>query len=278
VRFGHSPSVAALLAGVYPVVVVIVARAVLGLGRTAAAGPAAGRRWTALAVMAATFALALAGVNELVLLAAGALAVLAARRARGWPAGLAALALPGLAAGPAPAGVDLVRLAGVFLKVGALLFGSGYVLVAFLRADLVDRLGWLSAPQLLDAVSAGQVTPGPLFTTATFVGYVLAGVPGAAAATAAVFAPAFALVGLLGPLLPRLRASRVAGALLDGVNAAAVGLMAAVALQLGRVAITGPLGAALAAGAALALWRTRVNPSWLVLAGGAAGLAARLLG
>ena len=124
--------------------------------------------------------------------------------------------------------VNLLTLAAVFLKAGALLYGSGYVLLAFLRGDLVERLGWLTDAQLLDAVAIGQVTPGPLFTTATFVGYVLAGVPGAVVATVAIFLPAFVIVALIGPLADRIRDRPLTAALLDGVNAAALGLMAAV--------------------------------------------------
>jgi chromate transporter len=152
---------------------------------------------------------------------------------------LAALAAAAVAAGGAGAAtpVGLWALFGVFAKVGALLFGSGYVLLAFLRADLVERLDWLTERQLLDAVAVGQVTPGPVFTTATFVGYVLGGPAGAAAATVGIFLPAFAFVALSGPLVPRLRGSPTAGAVLDGVNVASLALMAVVTAQLGRAAL-----------------------------------------
>src|SRR5262249_23721218 len=125
----------------------------------------------------------------------------------------------------------------VFLKVGAILFGSGYVLLAFLRADLVDRLHWLTEAQLLDAVAVGQVTPGPVFTTATFIGYVLHGVIGAGVATVGIFLPAFVFVAVSGPLVPRLRRSAAAGAVLDGVNVASLALMAVVTYQLSRTAL-----------------------------------------
>jgi len=280
-EFGQTPQAEALLYGIGPVIIAIVAQALLAIGRTAVTGGRSGPRWLLAAVALAAFGLYLAGVNELLLLAGGALTVLAAvRLGRGGPH-LAAVAawLPGLAqAAAATPAVDLVRLGAVFLKVGALLYGGGYVLVAFLRADLVERLGWLTETQLLDAVAIGQVTPGPLFSTATFIGYLLAGLPGAVVATVAIFLPAFAFVGLLSRLLPRARTSPVASALLDGVNAAAVGLMAGVALQLARVAVVDPLTAALAAAAALVLWRTRLNSAWLIAAGAAVGLAAELLG
>ena len=188
-------------------------------------------------------ALALAGVNELALLfGGGALVMLArARRPPALAAGLAAmLALPGAALGQgvaAAGGVTLGTLFVTFLKIGATLYGSGYVLLAFLRNDFVHRLHWLTDRQLLDAIAVGQVTPGPVFTTATFLGYVLAGGPGAALATVAIFLPSFVFVALSHPLLPRIRGSRWAGAFLDGVNVAALGLMAAVTLQLARSAL-----------------------------------------
>jgi chromate transporter len=159
----------------------------------------------------------------------------------------------------------------IFLKVGAVLFGSGYVLLAYLRADLVERHGWLTEGELLDAVAVGQVTPGPVFTTATFVGYLLAGPVGAVVATVAIFLPAFVFVAASGPLIPRLRRSAVAGAFLDGVNVASVGLMAVVAVQLGRSALVDGVTVALAVVAAVLLAR-RVNSTWLVLGGGAAGV------
>jgi chromate transporter len=159
----------------------------------------------------------------------------------------------------------------VFARIGALLFGSGYVLVAFLRADVVERLGWLTERQLLDAVAVGQVTPGPLFTTATFVGYLVGGVTGAAVATVGIFLPAFVFVALSGRLVPRLRRSRVAGAVLDGVNVASLAMMAAVTWQLGSVTLLAPVPLALAGLSALLLTRYSVNPAWLVAGGATLG-------
>jgi chromate transporter len=172
-------------------------------------------------------------------------------------------------AGAAP-GVGALFLA--FLKIGSVLFGSGYVLLAFLKADLVDQLGWLTDAQLLDAIAVGQVTPGPVFSAATFAGWLVAGPAGAAAATLGIFLPAFLFVAVSGPLLPRLRASPVASAFLDGVVAASLGLMAAVTVALARDAITGPVPALLLAAAAVLLVRFRVSSAWLVLGGAAAGL------
>jgi chromate transporter len=161
----------------------------------------------------------------------------------------------------------------VCLKTGAVLFGSGYVLFAYFRADLVERLHWLTNAQLLDAIAVGQFTPGPLLSSATFVGYLLSGPAGALVATAGIFLPAFVLVAACGPFVPRLRASRAVGAFLDGVNVAALALMASVALSLARSAlVNGPTaGLFLATAAVLALYR--INAAWLVLAGGALGVA-----
>jgi chromate transporter len=161
----------------------------------------------------------------------------------------------------------------LFLKIGSVLFGSGYVLLAFLRADLVERLGWLSQNQLIDAIAVGQITPGPVFTTATFIGYVLAGPRGALVATAGIFLPAFVFVAISGPLVPRLRASHTAGAFLDGINVASLSLMAVVTAQLGRAAVIDLPSTVLALGATLLLIRFNVNSTWLVLGGAAAGYA-----
>lgn len=158
-----------------------------------------------------------------------------------------------------------------FLKVGAILYGSGYVLLAFIRADLVERWHWLTESQLLDAIAVGQVTPGPVFTTATFIGYVLGGNRGAVVATIGIFLPAFVFVALSGPIVPRLRRSPIAAAFLDGVNAAALSLMFVVTYQLGRAALVDTKTIALAVISAIILFRFRINSAWLVLAGAIAG-------
>ena len=191
-------------------------------------------------------------------------------------AGLSLTMLPALLQA-APVPVSLMTLFLTFLKIGAVLYGSGYVLLAFLRNDFVVRLGWLTDQQLLDAVAIGQMTPGPVFTTATFIGYLVAGVPGAVLATVGIFLPAFIFVALLHPLVPRLRRYPWTAAMLDGVNAAAMGLMAAVTWLLGRDAIVDPLTATIAIAAAVLLIRFRVNSSWLVLAGAIIGLAVNQL-
>ena len=278
VHYGATPAATSALYGVIPVIIAVVAQAIWALGRTAVKGPLP----AALGIV--VLALSLAGLNELALLFGAGAALMLVRLARRPAAAVAlvaaALGLPGIALGQgavAGAGVTLGTLFLTFLKIGATLYGSGYVLLAFLRNDFVHRLGWLSDRQLLDAIAVGQVTPGPVFTTATFVGYVLAGWTGAVLATVAIFLPSFVFVALSHPLLPRIRGSRGAGAFLDGVNVAALGLMAAVTWQLARSAITDWFTAALAVAAGVLLIRWRVNSVWLIIGGAAAGLAYRLL-
>jgi chromate transporter len=191
--------------------------------------------------------------------------------------GPAAGAVAGVAAAGSAAPFAYGTLFWVFFKVGAVLFGSGYVLLAFLRADLVDRLGWLTERQLLDATAIGQVTPGPVFTTATFIGYLLGGAQGAAVATIGIFLPAFLFVAASGPLVPRLRRSPVAGAVLDGVTIASLALMAVVSFQLGRAALVDPLTLLLALASFVLLVRFRVNSTWLILGGAVIGWLATTL-
>ena len=293
VKYGAMPAVAGVLYGVKPVVVAVVVQALWSLGRTAMKS-----RWlAAIGVMAA--AAVASGLNELLVLAgAGVLAAAAGsmRRRRGarsicaagacaagtlTPAPLRAAAGVAASSGAVAAGVAASAAATVpfavwslfliFLKIGSVLFGSGYVLLAFLRADFVERLGWLTEAQLLDAVAVGQVTPGPVFTTATFIGYLLGGTAGAAAATAGIFLPAFIFVALSGPLVPRIRKSAVAGAVLDGVNVASLALMAVVTWHLGRSSLVDLPTIAMAAAAGIAIMRYRVNSAWVVLAGALLG-------
>ena len=172
----------------------------------------------------------------------------------------------------------LAPLFWIFLKIGSVLYGSGYVLLAFLRADFVVRLGWLTDAQLIDAISIGQVTPGPVFTTATFVGYLLGGVPGALLATLGIFLPSFVFVAISNPFISRLRNSPWTSALLDGVNVASLGLMAGVTFELGRAALVDPLTVAIALVTGIALVRFRVNATWLVLAGGVVGIVRMTVG
>jgi chromate transporter len=166
----------------------------------------------------------------------------------------------------------------VFLKIGAVLYGSGYVLLAFLRNDFVVRLGWLTDQQLIDAVAVGQLTPGPVFTTATFIGYIVAGTSGAALSTLAIFLPSFVFVAIVYPLVPGLRGSAWMSAFLDGVNVAAIGLMLAVTWQLGRTAVIDGPSAALALVATILLLRWRINSVWLIAGAGVIGTVIHWLG
>ena len=273
VRWGALPQVEGLLYGVKPVVIAVVLQALWKLGRSAVK-----TIWLA-AVAVAALALAAVGINELLVLAIGGLLGLAGvwNRLRGQRA---SLLVPGIkralsaAAIAASVPVGLWPIFLIFAKIGSVLFGSGYVLLAFLRADLVERYHWLTQQQLLDAVAVGQVTPGPVFTTATFIGYVLHGTPGAIAATLGIFLPAFVFVAISAPLLPKLRASRTAGAVLDGINVASLALMALVTWQLARAAFVDWFTLLLGIASAIALLRFRgLNSAWLVLAAAALGIA-----
>jgi chromate transporter len=280
VRYGSLPAAAGILYGIKPAVIAIVGQALWRLGRSALKN-------TTLAVIAALAAFAvLVRVHELVVLALAALAAMAWRRGdRLRFHGTACVgALPGIAGGTvagapaAAAAFGLWPLFTVFLKIGSVLFGSGYVLLAFLRADFVQRLGWITEQQLLDAVAIGQVTPGPVFTTATFIGFLLGGSRGAAVATIGIFLPAFLFVALSGPLVPRIRRSALAGAALDGINVASLALMAVVWWQLARAAVVDPLTAAVAVASLIALVRYEVNSAWLIAAGALLGSIALLRG
>ncbi len=275
VRFGKLPQAEALLYGVKPVIIAVVMQALWGLSRSALK--------TRLLWVVATAAVVanVLGLNELlVLLAAGGVLVAFTGIRPGKPQvvalpafGVGTLAATGAAT--AATAFSLGKLFLFFVKTGAVLYGSGYVLLAFIRADLVENWGWLSEQQLLDAVAIGQVTPGPVFTTATFIGYVLGGASGATLATVGIFLPAFFFVAVSGPLVPRLRRSRTAGAFLDGVNAASLALMAVVTWELGRAALIDGWTVALAALSAVLLLRFKVNSTWLVLGGAVAGLTLR---
>jgi chromate transporter len=267
-QHGTDPTVLDLRYGVLPVIIAIIAEALVGLGRTAL------RTVVASVVAVAAFAAFLATVHELVILAgAGTVAALWSQRHRWRNPSMHAFVVPALAAATSPeVRVSLGRLFVVFLEVGSVLYGSGYVLLAFLQTNLVDDLGWLTDQQLLDAVAVGQVTPGPVFTTATFVGWQIGGIAGAVVATVGIFLPAFVFVAALGPIVSWMRRTPVARAFLDGVVAASLGLMAGVLVTLAGDALTDPLTIAIAVAALVALLRTRVGSVWLVGAGIAVGI------
>lgn len=270
VRFGRLPQAQGLLYGIKPVVLAIVFQALWNLGKNAF------RTRILLLIGLLALVISFLGLHPLiVLLGAGGLSLFLFQLKAGGPPGEPSargawipLSLP--AAGLPAAG--LLGLFAFFLKVGAVVFGGGYVLLAFLKADLVDRWHWLSQAQLLDAIAVGQVTPGPVFTTATFIGYVLHGFSGAVVATFGIFLPSFLMVGILGLLLPRFRKSPPMAAFLDGINVGALALMASVTWGLSGAALVDRWTVLLGLGSALLLLRFRPNPTWLVLGGGLMGL------
>lgn len=263
--YGTDPRVVDIRYGVLPVIIAVVAHALVGLGRTALTDV-----FTAL-LGVATFAAYLAGVHELlVLVGAGTLAIAWANRHRLRPQGLLGVTpLAVIAATP----VSLWRLFFAFLEIGSVLYGSGYVLLAFLESRLVDDLGWLTSEQLLDAVAVGQITPGPVFTTATFVGWQIDGAAGAAVATVGIFLPSFVFVALLGPIVAWIRRHATARAFLAGVVVASLGLMGGVLVELAGTAFTDAFTVLIAIVALVLLLRTKVNSAGLVAAGVAIGIA-----
>jgi len=267
VHFGKLPATAGILYGIKPVVIAVILQALWGLGRTAVK--------TTFLAFVAVFSLCLSvfGLHPLLLLLlAGGVACLPHLRTSG--PSLSALPSMTIWSGSLATATSfsLSSLFLVFLKIGAIVFGSGYVLLAFLHADLVAHRGWLTDAQLVDAVAVGQVTPGPVFTTATFIGFILGGIRGAILATVGIFLPGFLLVAASGPLVPRIRKSRIASAFLDGVNVASLALMAAVTWQLGRASLVDVVTVLLTVASLIALLRFRLNSAWLVLIGAIVGL------
>lgn len=275
VRYGTTPEANWLLYGIKPVVIAIILQALWNLGRQAVKGLLTGL------VGITVLVLYLFGFNEIALLFGAALLVMILygvqhRRFSGLRS-VWFFPLISLKVFLAQAPFSLPVLFFTFIKIGSVLYGSGYVLLAFLRADFVERLGWLNEAQLIDAIAIGQVTPGPVFTTAAFIGFLLGGVPGALLAALGIFLPSFLFVWLTNPYIPRLRRSPWTGALLDGANVASLGLMAGVTLQLGQVSLIDPLTILLALLSAFLLLRFKVNSVWLILGGGAAGMLKALL-
>jgi chromate transporter len=274
VRLGSLPQTAWVLYGVKPVIIAVIADALWQLGRRAL------KSWPLTALGAGVVGLHFAGVDVIVLLFGGALLVMLARNARRLRSRTSGFVpfLPLGAAATGAAGASLSSLFIEFLKLGAVVYGSGYVLIAFIRTDLVQHLHWLTQGQLVDAVAIGQITPGPVFTTATFVGYLVKGLPGGLLATIAIFLPAFALSAAVYVLLPRLLRSPWAEAFLDGITVCGLGLMAAVTVQLGHAVIVDWFTALLSVVAFVVLRRFQPNSAWLVLGGAVVGGGARALG
>ena len=269
-QFGSLPEVQPVLVGVRPAVLAVILGALWKLGRKAVSN------WQLGCIAASVVLGVMYGLGEvLALLAGGLLGMIFLRLPRIWTSILAMgliLAEPGRAlAASQYEDITVAKLGWFFLKVGAVLYGSGYVLVAFLEGGLVEDYGWLTQQQLLDAIAVGQFTPGPVLTAATFIGYILAGPAGAACATLAIFLPAIGFVWILNPLVHRLRKSPASAAFLDAINAAAVGLMAVVTLDLGQATLTTwPLWV-IAVCAAAALFQGYLNAAWIVVGGGLIG-------
>lgn len=278
VQYGTLPAVEPLLVGIKPAVMGIIATAVYRLGTKAV------KNWQLAVIGLGVLMAAFLGVDEVVaLLVGGVLGALLLRAAAG---SAAAVLLPlwsgsGLRLwlqGEGETAVTLWSLGAFFLKIGAILYGSGYVLLAYLEGGLVDQLGWLTQAELLDAIAIGQFTPGPVLTTATFVGYVIAGVPGAIVATLGIFLPSFLFVLLLNPLIPKMRQSVWFAAFLDAVNVAAIGLMVAVLVNLGQQTFATWQGIVIAVLALVASIRFKLNSAWVVLGGAVVGYGLSLVG
>ncbi|MGZ9166061.1 MAG: chromate efflux transporter [Anaerolineales bacterium] len=267
VQYGTTPQAGWLLYGIKPVVIAIILQALWTLGNKAL------KNVTLILIGAIALALYFMGANEVALLFAGGLIYMLisnAGRLRNLNHTIL-LPLSSIMLSQIPVPFSLPVLFLTFLKIGSVLYGSGYVLLAFLRADFVLRLGWLTDQQLLDAIAIGQVTPGPVFTAATFIGYLLGRTPGALLATLGIFLPSFIFVAISNPLIPRIRNSIWASSLLDGVNASALGLMAAVTFQLGISSVIDFYTALIAIISLILLLRYKINSTWLIVGGGIAG-------
>jgi len=272
VQYGSTPQATWLLYGIKPVMIAIILQALWELGRKAI------KDALTVTIALACIVLYVIGVNEILLLFAGGLIIMLIRNWTRLRGATPSILLP-LLSTPVlvPVSFSVSALFLTFLKIGAILYGSGYVLIAFLRADFVERLGWLTESQLIDAIAIGQITPGPLFTSATFIGYILGGVPAALIATLGIFLPSFIFVAISNPLIPKLRKSPWAGSLLDGVIVASLGLMAAVTFQLGQASLIDVPTLLIFGVSAFALFRFKANSTWLIFGGALAGLLISLL-
>lgn len=279
VRFGSLPEVSGILYGVKPVIMAIIIQALYRLGRSVIKN-----KLTAV-VGVSVLALSFAGFEEIpLLLAAAAVTTLIINREKiknrlfsvsAFPLALIAAKVNALTA--AVAGMPLQTIFLTFLKIGSVLYGSGYVLLAFLEAEFVNRFAVITNRQLIDAVAVGQFTPGPVFTTATFIGYLIGGFPGALLATVGIFLPSFVLVLLVNPVIPKLRQSSWMSGALDGVNVASLGLMAVVSAKLGVASLLDPFTALLFLVALSAMMKFKFNSVWAILVGGIAGFVYQMM-
>jgi chromate transporter len=278
VAYGTIPEVTGILYGIKAVIMAIILQALYRLGKSVIRS-----RWAA-ALALAVVALSFMGIREIPLLFLAGLTVMLVRnsgtiRSKFFSFSLYPFAVLSYVASQVSGTVrmSIQSIFLTFLKIGSVLYGSGYVLLAFLQAEFVDTFNAITSQQLLDAVAVGQFTPGPVFTTATFIGYLIQGFPGAIAATLGIFIPSFLVVAILNPFIPRMRASKVFSGLLDGVNIASLGLMLVVTLRLGAASIIDPLTAVLFAVAFLIIMKFRINSAWLIIAGGLIGYLTQIL-
>ena len=269
VHYGTTPLASGILYGIMPVVMAIIAQALWGLGTKAV------KNWLTGIVGLGVVILYMLGTNIIILLLLAGLIVMLGEnlsRIKDIPITGMILPLAGLNLLTTSAPFNLTLLFLNFMQIGATLYGSGYVLLAYLRADFVLRLGWLTDKQLLDAVAIGQITPGPVFTTATFIGYLLGGLQGSIIATLGIFLPSFFFVAIVGLFIRQIRNSRWASSFLDGVNAASLGLMLAVSIQLASAALIDPITIGVALICLIILIRFQTNSTWLIAGGALIGL------
>ncbi len=273
VQYGSTPQVEWLLYGIKPVVIAIIVQALWNLGNKAL------KNYSLALIGITVLILYFLHINEILLLFAGGLIFMLVANARRLRNANPLMLLPfsGLGIAQLVTSFSLPILFLTFLKIGSVLYGSGYVLLAFLRNDFVLRLGWLTDQQLIDAIAIGQVTPGPVFTTATFIGYILGGTPGALLATLGIFLPSFIFVAISNPLIPKIRNSVWTSSLLDGVNVSSLGLMAAVTIQLASSSLTDFYTIIIGIISLVLLLRYKVNSTWLIAGGGIAGFIISLI-
>ena len=282
VKYGSLPEVSAVLYGVKPVVIAVIIQALITLGRRAC------NSWLLLTVGLATLALYLFGVEEMILLFAGAAVILLVKGGRK----LFRMGAASLLCIPFLFNLSLLRLSPLLntitsfsnatlfltsLKIGSLMFGTGYVLIAFAKSEFITNLGWINNTQLIDAIAVGQALPGPLSKSITFIGYLMGGIPSAFIATVGFFLPSFILVALLSKIVILARNTWWAAAFIDGVNVASLGLMAGAMVIIARTAIVDIFSALLTLASLLLIFKYKVSSHWIILGGGLLGIIYKLV-
>lgn len=278
VRYGAIPEVSGILHGIKPVIIAIVLQALIRLGKSAIKSKATG------IIGIVVILLSFFGFHEILLLSLAGLIMMLISNASKFRKVRASSFLPIFLSVSSLVpqqtqqdGMSLAKVFLTFLKIGSVLYGSGYVLLVFLETNFVERFHILTSKQILDAVAVGQFTPGPVFTTATFIGYLIQGIPGAILATIGIFLPSFLLVGLLNPIIPRLRDSKLLSSILDGVNVASWGLMAVVSFKLATSAVVDIATAVLAVLSLFIVFKFKINSAWIVLFGGMVGFVLSII-